>query len=170
MKRFVLIRGAELLALLVLAAIPLFITNPFALGLLTLLLSLGCGVMYVYYSTVYATVQDIIEPSLRATAMALYFFAMYILGAALGPYAMGGLSDHYTVQAASAAGVSLEGLDAKDRLAALAPYKGAGLQRAMFVVPVLNFFLCVVLFAGSLTVGRDAEKLQAWMRTAHAPA
>lgn len=41
MKRFLLIRGAELLALLVLAAIPLFVTNPFALGLLTLLAIYG---------------------------------------------------------------------------------------------------------------------------------
>ena len=41
MKRFLLIRGAEFLALLVLAAIPLFITNPFALGLLTLLAIYG---------------------------------------------------------------------------------------------------------------------------------
>ncbi|HTH95463.1 MAG TPA: branched-chain amino acid ABC transporter ATP-binding protein/permease [Rhodocyclaceae bacterium] len=41
MKRFLLVRGAELLALLVLAAIPLFIKNPFALGLLTLLAIYG---------------------------------------------------------------------------------------------------------------------------------
>ena len=41
MKRFLLIRGADLIALLVLAAIPLFITNPFALGLLTLLAIYG---------------------------------------------------------------------------------------------------------------------------------
>lgn len=41
MKRFLLVRGAELIALLVLAAIPLFITNPFALGLLTLLAIYG---------------------------------------------------------------------------------------------------------------------------------
>ena len=41
MKRFLLIRGAELLALLVLIAIPLVIENPFALGLLTLLAIYG---------------------------------------------------------------------------------------------------------------------------------
>lgn len=41
MKRFVLIRGAELIALLVLAAIPVFVANPFALGLLTLLAIYG---------------------------------------------------------------------------------------------------------------------------------
>ena len=33
--------------------------------------------MYTYYSTVYSTVQDVIEPALRGTAMALYFAAMY---------------------------------------------------------------------------------------------
>ena len=37
------------------------------------LFGLGCMMMYVYYATVYSTIQDVIEPSLRATAMALYF-------------------------------------------------------------------------------------------------
>ena len=41
-------------------------------------MGLGVAVMYAYYSTVYSTIQDIIEPSLRGTAMALYFFAMYV--------------------------------------------------------------------------------------------
>ncbi|HEY3431204.1 MAG TPA: branched-chain amino acid ABC transporter ATP-binding protein/permease [Rhodocyclaceae bacterium] len=41
MKRFLLIRGAELVALLALAAVPLSVTNPFALGLLTLLAIYG---------------------------------------------------------------------------------------------------------------------------------
>ncbi|MCL2345776.1 MAG: branched-chain amino acid ABC transporter ATP-binding protein/permease [Desulfobulbus sp.] len=41
MKRFLLIRGAELIALLALVVIPFVITNPFALGLLTLLAIYG---------------------------------------------------------------------------------------------------------------------------------
>ncbi|RTL56394.1 MAG: branched-chain amino acid ABC transporter ATP-binding protein/permease [Rhodocyclaceae bacterium] len=41
MKRFLLIRGAELVAFLLLAAVPLAVTNPFALGLLTLLAIYG---------------------------------------------------------------------------------------------------------------------------------
>ncbi len=41
----------------------------------SVLFGLGCMMMYVYYATVYSTIQDVIEPSLRATAMALYFFA-----------------------------------------------------------------------------------------------
>lgn len=133
---------------------------------LVLLMSLGCGVMYVYYSTVYATVQDIIEPALRATAMALYFFAMYILGAALGPYATGALSDHFIVQAAQADGVALADLSEAEYKKALDPYRGAGLHRAMYVIPILNLLLCLVLFAGATTVHRDVERLQAWMRTA----
>lgn len=134
-------------------------------GAVVLLLSLGCGVMYVYYATVYATVQDIIEPSLRATAMALYFFAMYILGAALGPYATGALSDRFIVQAAQADGVALEGLAEADYRKALDPYRGAGLHRAMYVIPILNLLLCLVLFAGATTVRRDVERLQSWMKT-----
>ncbi len=41
LKRFLLIRGAELVAFLLLAAVPLSVTNPFALGLLTLLAIYG---------------------------------------------------------------------------------------------------------------------------------
>ncbi len=55
----------------------------------------GCVLSYAYYSGVYATIQDIIEPGLRGTAMALYFFAMYLLGAALGPKTMGRISDTF---------------------------------------------------------------------------
>src|SRR5579871_645665 len=33
----------------------------------------ACVCLYVYYSGVYATIQDIVEPGLRGTAMALYF-------------------------------------------------------------------------------------------------
>ena len=36
----------------------------------------GCLFLYVYYSGVYATIQDVMEPALRGTAMAMYFPAM----------------------------------------------------------------------------------------------
>lgn len=41
LKRFLMIRGAEIVALVLMALIPLFINNPFALGLLTLLAIYG---------------------------------------------------------------------------------------------------------------------------------
>jgi len=114
--------------------------------------------MYVYYSTTYSTIQDLVEPSLRGMAMATYFCAMYLFGASLGPVVMGALSDHFMHQAALAAGVTdLVG-------PALEPFKGVGLRQAMYVIPVLSLLLTGCMFAAARTVPRDIEKLKAWMR------
>jgi MFS family permease len=121
-----------------------------------LLMGAGVGVMYAYYSTVYATIQDVVEPSLRGTAMALYFAAMYLAGASLGPLGTGMLSDYYTAEAAAAAGA------AGATGAALEPYRAAGLHAAMHVVPILAVLLALVLFAATRTVRRDVDALQAW--------
>lgn len=122
------------------------------------MMGVGCALMYAYYSTVYSTIQDVIEPSLRGTAMALYFFAMYVLGASLGPYGTGVISDFFTTRAARAGGVvSLT-------QAALEPYRAAGLHTAMYVIPALGLLLAIVLFAASRTVTKDIERLESWMR------
>jgi MFS family permease len=110
----------------------------------------GCSLLYVYYSSVYSTIQDIIEPSLRGTAMALYFFAMYLIGAALGPVGTGWLSDYFRGRAAQ------EGLD-KAAAAAI------GLHNAMYIVPVLDLLLVIVMLAASRTVTRDYRRLQDWI-------
>ncbi len=106
---------------------------------------LACAFMYVYYASVYATLQDVVEPSLRGTAMALYFFAMYVLGASFGPLGTGMASDYFTRRAAGAA-VSLE------------PFRGAGLHSAMYLVPVLSVALALVLFAATRTVAKDMSR------------
>ena len=118
---------------------------------------LGMASMYMYYATVYSAIQDVIEPALRGTAMALYFFAMYVLGASLGPIGMGFLSSHFTRQAALNAGVT------ETTFQALRPFAAEGLHSALYVVPVLGVLLGVVLFAASRTVAKDMEKLQRWM-------
>jgi len=128
------------------------------------LMGLGCAAMYVYYSTVYAALQDVIEPALRGTAMAVYFLAMYVLGASLGPLGTGLVSDHYTRQAAAAAGI------VETTARALEPFRAEGLRQAMYLVPAVGVAVCVVLFAASRTVGRDADALQRWMREAEAAA
>ena len=107
--------------------------------------SLACAFMYVYYASVYATLQDVVAPSLRGTAMALYFFAMYVLGASFGPLATGMVSDHFTRKAAAGA-------------ASLEPFRGAGLHSAMYLIPALSIALALVLFAATRTVGRDMER------------
>jgi MFS family permease len=105
----------------------------------------GCMAMYVYYSSVYATLHDVVEPSLRGTAMALYFFAMYVLGASFGPVATGMASDFFTRKAAAGASI-------------LEPFRGQGLHSAMYLIPVLSTLLTLVLFAASRTVAGDMEK------------
>jgi MFS family permease len=122
-----------------------------------ILMGAGCALMYFYYSTVYSTIQDIVEPGLRGTAMAVYFLAMYVLGASLGPYATGILSDFFTKRAAQTAGI----LDFSQ--AALEPFRAEGLHSAMYAIPILSVLLTLVLFAASRTVTMDIEKLQTWM-------
>jgi MFS family permease len=144
-----------------------------------LLMGAGCGVMYAYYATVYSTLHDVVEPSLRGTAMALYFCAMYVLGASLGPLGTGLVSDYFTFQAASAAGAvqplpfgdlmaaefrSLVGETKGFDLRALEPFRAQGLHTALYIVPALASVLAVVLFAASRTVTRDVKRLQDWMR------
>ena len=157
---------------LLVGALSIFISVPFiffALGaqkgeMVTFitLMGIGIGVMYAYYSTVYSAIQDVIEPSLRGTAMALYFFAMYVLGASLGPVGTGFASDYFTAQAATAAGV---GELTKE---ALEPFRATGLRSAMYIIPGLGALLSLVLFAASRTVAKDMEKLQLWMRESSA--
>ena len=122
------------------------------------LMGLGVAAMYAYYSTVYSTIQDVIEPSLRGTAMALYFFAMYVLGASLGPVGTGFLSDYFFKQASG--GKALELMTAQET----ALYRAEGLHSAMYVIPILGALLTLVLFAASRTVTKDMERLQQWMR------
>ena len=147
-----------------------------------LLMGTGVGIMFAYYSTVYSTIHDVVEPSLRGTAMALYFFAMYVLGASMGPVGTGLVSDYYTFQAASAAGAvaplpfgdimmaelrSLVGESKGFDLRALEPFRAQGLHTAMYIVPFLAALLAVVLFAASRTVKGDVARLQVWMRQPH---
>ena len=128
-----------------------------------ILMGAACALMYFYYSTVYSTIQDVTEPALRGTAMAVYFFAMYVLGASLGPYGTGILSDLFTKRAAQAAGIT------DFTQAALEPFRADGLQTAMFIIPILGVILTIILFAASRTVSKDVEKLQTWMRESGTP-
>jgi MFS family permease len=149
-------------AVAILVSVPL---NYWALGReqgdalgFAILMGLGVAVMYAYYSTVYSTIQDVTEPSLRGTAMALYFFAMYVLGASLGPIGTGALSDYFFARASG--GMAVELMTEAQVLA----YRAQGLHLAMYSIPILGALLSAVLFMGSRTVGKDMEKLQRWMR------
>jgi predicted MFS family arabinose efflux permease len=119
-----------------------------------ILLGLACAAMAAYYAIVYAALQDVVPASLRGTAMAVYFLAMYVLGAAFGPVATGLLSDRLTTRAARAAGVVAGGTPA------LEPFRGAGLHAALLVVPALALLMAAILWAASRTIVRDTIRAE----------
>jgi MFS family permease len=148
-------------SLSLLASVPLIffaLTQPPSETLIfIILMSAGVALMNIYYATVYPAIQDVIEPSLRGTAMSIYFFAMYVLGAALGPLGTGLASDFFTARAASASGV------VEITQKTLEPFRAQGLHSAMYIIPALGCLLTLVLFASSRTVKKDMERLRNWM-------
>jgi predicted MFS family arabinose efflux permease len=140
------------------AAIGALAAAPFAylgirqgLGALTmavLFLTVSYGLLNMYYGLVYASIQEIVAPALRGTAMAVYFLFMYLGGASFGPLLTGKLSDAMARRAALAAG-SVKITEA---------FKAVGLQQAMLVIPVLSLALGLVLWAGSRTMLQDAAR------------
>lgn len=108
-------------------------------------MALGTTLSFVYYATVYAAIQDVVEPRLRGTAIACYFFAMYVMGASMGTYVTGKLSDLLARRAMTEAGAP----------AMTEAFRAVGLHDAMYVIPTLAFFCALVLFAASRTVVGD---------------
>ena len=119
------------------------------------LLGTGCMIAFAYYASVYATIQEIVPPSLRGTAMALYFLAMYLLGGSFGPVLTGKLSDYFARRAMATAGAS----------AMNEHFRAAGLHTAMYAIPVCAAFVSVVLLVAARTVPEDMDNLRAWMST-----
>ncbi|HEY2464850.1 MAG TPA: MFS transporter [Steroidobacteraceae bacterium] len=113
-------------------------------------MTMGTITMFVYYATVYAAIQDVIEPRLRGTAVALYFCFMYILGASMGPVGTGRLSDFFAHKAMIDAGASTM----------TEAFKAVGLHQAMYIIPVLAVAAALVLFAASRTMEKDVRKQQ----------
>jgi predicted MFS family arabinose efflux permease len=103
-----------------------------------------CVCVYVYYATVYATIQDIVPAAARGTAMAVYFLVFYLFAAA-GLYGFGWLSDELAGRARAAGASPVEA-------------RALGLHDALYVVPILLLLLVFVLLAAARSVrGNTAE-------------
>jgi predicted MFS family arabinose efflux permease len=148
-------RALMLVSLATVVAIPLFAiaVRAEAGSTQVFLWSMGgaFALMYFYYSITYAAIADITQPGDRGTAMSVYFLAMYVLGGALGPLGLGILSDYFTRQAATAAGV------ADTAAGSLEQFRAAGLQSAMYVVPLLCILLAGVMAASALSIRKDGN-------------
>jgi predicted MFS family arabinose efflux permease len=145
---------------LLLAAVTMFCAAPCvfmalmqprgSVGMFALLMGASTSMTFVYYATVYSAIQDVVPPNVRGTAVSLYFFGQYVLGAAFGTAIMGALSDYFANQAMVAAGAAV-----------LAPEHSAqGLHNAMFVIPALMLLCAGSLFGAAATVVRDMRRMQ----------
>jgi MFS family permease len=91
---------------------------------------IGYGLLQMYYGLVYAAIQDVVGPSMRGRAMALYFVVTYLGGASWGPLVTGRLSDFLARRSGLAAEAS----------------RAVGLHDAMYVIPALAVVLAAVLW------------------------
>jgi MFS family permease len=120
------------------------------------LMGLAVLAMYVYYGSIYAALQDVVPAALRGTALALYFLAMYVLGASLGPYLTGVLSDQFAARAAAAAGGS-----------SLEAFRAEGLRGALYAIPALGLLLAAAAVMAARGAPADAARLEGgtgWVR------
>jgi predicted MFS family arabinose efflux permease len=111
-------------------------------------LALTYASLTTYYGLVYSAIQDIVAPNQRASAMAIYFMAMYMCGASFGPLLMGKLSDILAHRAAALAGSA----------SVTETFRAIGLQQAMLIIPVLCTGLAFVLYMGSRTISSDIAR------------
>ena len=143
------------LSIAVLLSAPLFYLSlevpAGRIGLFLFAMGAAFALMYFYYAIVYAAIQDAVPESVRGTAMSVYFMVMYVLGGAIGPYAIGAVSDHFTQKAAAAAGT-----EAAAGKFALEPFRSAGLHSAMYLVPFIALALAFVLFAAARSIRNAA--------------
>jgi len=114
----------------------------------TALMSIATALIFVYYSTVYSAIQDVVAPRYRGTAVALYFFAMYVLGASFGSTALGALSDYFASAAMQSAGA----------VEMLPQFRASGLHSAMYVIPAVTLLCALSLLAASRTIASDAGR------------
>ncbi|MFZ4121816.1 MAG: spinster family MFS transporter [Caulobacterales bacterium] len=83
-------------AIAMLCSVPFFVAGMLADTALhsLLLLSIPTALNSLWYGPIYAVVQGVAGPQLRATAVAIMLFIVNMIGLGLGPLALGVLSDH----------------------------------------------------------------------------
>jgi MFS family permease len=149
-RRDRVVLGAACLA----AAVPLsyfaLSVDKESVGTFAAAFALGWLPGYVFYTCCYPAVSDVVEPGLRATAVALLFALGYLFGGAAGPLLVGALSDSFARDAMIAAGAP--GLTTE--------FRGIGLNDAMVLaVPISLAVAAAAMLVASRTITRDRERM-----------
>ena len=148
-KRGRLLFGAASMAAACVATVAALLLGPEEAAAFTAVFSVGWLLQYQYCTCAYPAIQDVVEPRMRATAVALYFACLYLLGGAFGPVVVGLLSDHYAKAAMLAAGAT----------ALTTHFRGIGLHGAMYVIPAALGLTAAALLGASATFRADAEAM-----------
>jgi predicted MFS family arabinose efflux permease len=117
----------------------------------TICIGIGWLMYFQYYVTVYPSIQDVVEPRLRATAMSVYFFFQYVLGAGFGTTVTGMVSDHHakSLLAAAGGGAMSDG------------FRALGLQWALTqLVPLMFVLTGIALCFAAWTSLRDGARVR----------
>ncbi|HEX8539062.1 MAG TPA: MFS transporter, partial [Cystobacter sp.] len=111
---------------------------------------LGWLGLYNFYTSVYPAIHDVVEPRLRAQAVALFFAGAYVLGGSLGQAVVGGLSDVFTLAAMREAGAG----------EVTESFKAMGLHSAMFLIPVMLLLTSLFIYLASRSFVADARRMR----------
>jgi predicted MFS family arabinose efflux permease len=138
-------------------AIPLYIfgfTRHDWLSALLLLIA-GGAAQQLYLAPTFAVAQNIVEPRMRATSIAIMSAVWSILGIGLGPVIAGNLSDRF---AAALKTASMGDVLTLCRQAGCADFSATGLQYAMITASTVIYSLAAVLFLiSSRNMRRDIQ-------------
>lgn len=122
---------------------------------LTVLVGAGWLLWFNYFVTVLPSIQDVVAPRLRGTAMSIFFFFQYVLGAGFGSLATGLLSDYYALTAMKAAGTSV----VSDAMRAI------GLQSSLITIVPLSLFLTgIAIFVATRYFVEDQRRISGVIR------
>lgn len=124
---------------------------PGALVSTTVFLAGGWLLCYIYYVSVYPSIQDVVDPRLRASAMSIYFLFQYLLGAGFGSMTAGAVSDAFAQRAMRSAQIS-EMSEA---------FRAVGLQSALsMLVPAAILLTGVALWCAAHRHAVDSAKVR----------
>lgn len=145
-----LLFGAASMFVAALATGYALLAGQIEISLFVAVFALGWLFSYNFFTCVYTAIQDVIEPRLRATAMALFFAGLYLFGGGMGPLAVGLLSDHFSEAARLAAG-SAEMTEV---------FKAVGLHKAMLLIPAALLLTGLTLVQASRCFVPDSKAMQ----------
>ncbi len=130
----------------------------------TVVLTAAAAVLLLFYGPTLGMIQNLLEPKMRATGMALFSVFYTLVGSGVGPPIVGFLSDRFRADARSAhrsfvatcpGGVAPKG-SAQTLVDACANASAVGIQQAMTVIVCSAFIASLCYFMASRTLKEDS--------------